>query len=143
MKKLFTFSTHQQGNHSTMESHLSIGKPFQIGLFKFKFLKYCWLSSSLCSLTENLINNHRTSQEIAEIALDQTGLPNQRKLAFVDKNRDLFLTNIRFSRTTGGSNSSSPGKLGSMVQSIKWNSGCNMLASVQARITVAVVVPLI
>ena len=89
-----------------------------------------------CSLTENLIDNqlHRTSQEIAEIALDQTGLPNQRKLAFVDKNRDLFLTNIRFSRTTGGSNSSSPGKLGSMVQSIKWNAGCNMLASVQARV---------
>ena len=68
------------------------------------------------------------NQEIAEIALDQTGLPNQRKMAFVDKNRDLFLTNIRFNRGTAAA---SPGKLGSMVQSIKWNSSSNMLATIQ------------
>ena len=71
------------------------------------------------------------NQEIAEIALDQTGLPNQRKMAFVDKNRDLFLTNIRFNRGTLAAASASPGKLGSMVQSIKWNSSSNMLATIQ------------
>ena len=71
------------------------------------------------------------NQEIAEIALDQTGLPNQRKMAFVDKNRDLFLTNIRFNRGTAAGAGASPGKLGSMVQSIKWNSSSNMLATIQ------------
>ena len=48
------------------------------------------------------------------------------------QNRDLFLTNIRFLR--GGSGASShnslPGKLGSMVQSVTWNSECNMLAAI-------------
>ena len=48
------------------------------------------------------------------------------------QNRDLFLTNIRFLR--GGSGASShnslPGKLGSMVQSVAWNSECNMLAAI-------------
>jgi hypothetical protein len=29
------------------------------------------------------------------VALDQTGLPNERKLAIVDKNRDLYLVNVR------------------------------------------------
>ena len=33
--------------------------------------------------------------QIVEIALDQTGLPNERKLAIVDKNRDLYITNVR------------------------------------------------
>ncbi len=33
--------------------------------------------------------------QVVEIALDQTGLPNERKLAIVDKNRDLYLTNVR------------------------------------------------
>lgn len=41
-------------------------------------------------------------QEIAEIELDQIGLPNQRKLAVVDKNRDLFLANVRrFGQASG------------------------------------------
>ena len=41
-------------------------------------------------------------QEIAEIELDQIGLPNQRKLAIVDKNRDLFLANVRrFGQASG------------------------------------------
>ena len=34
--------------------------------------------------------------EIAEIALDQVGLQSQRKLAYVDKNRDLFVTSLAF-----------------------------------------------
>ena len=48
--------------------------------------------------------------EIAEIALDQTGLHNQRKMAFVDKNRDLFLTSISFNRGSSKSMQQVAGK---------------------------------
>ena len=63
-----------------------------------------------------------------EIALDQTGLPNERKLALVDKNRDLYLTNVR---KFGKSNI--PGKLGVMVQSLAWSQDSNMLAAMQVK----------
>lgn len=33
--------------------------------------------------------------EILEIALDQKGLTNERKIAFVDKNRDLYITSVK------------------------------------------------
>lgn len=33
--------------------------------------------------------------EIVEIALDQKGLTNERKIAFIDKNRDLFITSVK------------------------------------------------
>jgi intraflagellar transport protein 80 len=33
--------------------------------------------------------------DISELALDQAGMANERKLAFVDKNRDLYITNVR------------------------------------------------
>jgi hypothetical protein len=81
-----------------------------------------------------------SSQDIAEIALDQIGLPNTRRLAVVDKNRDLFIANVRrFGKTGGGSGNSSgsshqqqsSGKIGAMVQSLKWNTECNMLAALQ------------
>ena len=72
-------------------------------------------------------------QEIAEISLDQIGLPNTRKLAVVDKNRDLFVANVR--QYKGGSSGSgqqqASGKIGAMVQSLKWNSDSNMLAALQ------------
>ena len=75
--------------------------------------------------------------EIAEIALDQTGLHNQRKLAFVDKNRDLFLTSINFNRASTKSIQQAPGKLGAMVLSLKWNTESNMLAALQdSRLTI-------
>ena len=75
-------------------------------------------------------------QEIAEISLDQIGLPNTRKLAVVDKNRDLFVANVRqYKGGHGGGGSSgqqqSSGKIGAMVQSLKWNSDSNMLAALQ------------
>ncbi|XP_040569650.2 intraflagellar transport protein 80 homolog [Lepeophtheirus salmonis] len=71
--------------------------------------------------------------EITEISLDQTGLSNERKCAFVDKNRDLFLINVR----KYGSAPISSGKLGSMVQSLKWSCDCNMLATIlDSRFTV-------
>ena len=69
--------------------------------------------------------------EIMEIALDQTGLPNQRKMAFVDKNRDLFLSGINFRSTGKTTTQQAPGKLGAMIQSLKWNTDCNMLAALQ------------
>jgi len=70
--------------------------------------------------------------EIVEIALDQTGLPNERKLAIVDKNRDLHLTNVR---KFGKSNTT--GKLGAMIQSLCWSQDCNMLVAVQdSKVTV-------
>ena len=34
-------------------------------------------------------------QEVTEVALDQVGLPNMRKLALVNKNRDLFILGVR------------------------------------------------
>ena len=69
-------------------------------------------------------------QEIAEIALDQIGLPNQRKLAIVDKNRDLFLASVRrFGQASSQQQNS--GKIGSMIQSLKWNTTTNMLATIQ------------
>jgi hypothetical protein len=37
----------------------------------------------------------RSLFQVIEVALDQTGLPNERKLAIVDKNRDLYLVNVR------------------------------------------------
>lgn len=33
--------------------------------------------------------------EILEIALDQKGNTNERKIAFVDKNRDLYITSVK------------------------------------------------
>ena len=35
------------------------------------------------------------SVEVMEIALDQFGSPNDRRLALIDKNRDLFLAGVR------------------------------------------------
>ena len=73
-------------------------------------------------------------QEIAEISLDQIGLPNTRKLAVVDKNRDLFVANVRQYNKGGhggGGGQQSSGKIGAMVQSLKWNSDSNMLAALQ------------
>ena len=67
-------------------------------------------------------------QEVVEIALEQTGPPNERKLAIIDKNRDLYLVMVRkFSNNS----SKGVGKLGSMVQSLRWSSDCSMLAAMQ------------
>ena len=60
------------------------------------------------------------------MALNQTGLPNERKLAFIDRNHDLYLTSVR---KFGGS--LVPGKLGVMVQSMLWAADCPMLAAMQ------------
>ena len=115
---------------------LNDGKPFTHRYTRTVVVRICH---------ECLGRNYR--QEIAEIALDQIGLPNTRKLAVVDKNRDLFIANVRrFGSGSGREGSSSSkgsgsgssggqqhlsGKIGAMVQSLKWNTDCNMLAALQ------------
>lgn len=67
---------------------------------------------------------HKT--EIVEIALDQKGLTSERKIAFIDKNRDLFITSVkRFGKEQ------KIVKIGSMVQSLAWNDTSNILCGIQ------------
>ncbi|XP_060098406.1 intraflagellar transport protein 80 homolog isoform X2 [Heteronotia binoei] len=68
--------------------------------------------------------SHKT--EIVEIALDQKGLTNERKVAFVDKNRDLYITSVkRFGKEQKVI------KIGSMVHTLAWNDTCNILCGLQ------------
>ncbi|XP_062598363.1 intraflagellar transport protein 80 homolog [Saccostrea cucullata] len=62
--------------------------------------------------------------EVMEIALDQCGPATERRLAIIDKNRDLYLTSVRVFGTERKSN-----KLGNMIQSLCWNDSANMLAA--------------
>ncbi|KAL3846590.1 hypothetical protein ACJMK2_017565 [Sinanodonta woodiana] len=62
--------------------------------------------------------------EVMEIALDQCGNPADRKLAIIDKNRDLYLTTVR---TFGAERKTV--KLGTMIMSLAWNDSTNMLAA--------------
>ncbi|XP_063518451.1 intraflagellar transport protein 80 homolog isoform X2 [Pongo pygmaeus] len=64
--------------------------------------------------------------EILEIALDQKGLTNDRKIAFIDKNRDLCITSVkRFGKEEQII------KLGTMVHTLAWNDTCNILCGLQ------------
>ncbi|PSN36206.1 hypothetical protein C0J52_07301 [Blattella germanica] len=67
----------------------------------------------------------RHSGGVIEVALNQAGSPSERQLVLVDKNRDLYLTYVR------GSSKVKLRKLGSMIQSLCWNSESNILAAVQ------------
>ncbi|KAK2538520.1 Ift80 [Columba guinea] len=73
---------------------------------------------------------HKT--EIVEIALDQKGLTIERKIAFIDKNRDLYITSVkRFGKEQ------KIVKIGTMVQTLAWNDTSNILCGIQdARFTV-------
>lgn len=62
--------------------------------------------------------------EVMEIALDQCGPATERRLAIIDKNRDLYLTSVRVFGSERKSN-----KLGNMIQSLCWNDSANMLAA--------------
>ncbi|NXC47694.1 IFT80 protein, partial [Penelope pileata] len=67
---------------------------------------------------------HKT--EIVEIALDQKGLTNERKIAFIDKNRDLYITSVkRFGKEQ------KIVKIGTMVQTLAWNDTSNLLCGIQ------------
>ncbi|KAF6119973.1 hypothetical protein HJG60_010329 [Phyllostomus discolor] len=64
--------------------------------------------------------------EILEIALDQKGLTNDRKIAFIDKNRDLYITSVkRFGKEE------QIVKLGTMVHTLAWSDTCNILCGLQ------------
>ncbi|KAM6065174.1 intraflagellar transport protein 80 homolog isoform 2-T5 [Theristicus caerulescens] len=73
---------------------------------------------------------HKT--EIVEIALDQKGLTSERKIAFIDKNRDLYITSVkRFGKEQ------KIVKIGTMVQTLAWNDMSNILCGIQdTRLTV-------
>ncbi|XP_050164350.1 intraflagellar transport protein 80 homolog isoform X2 [Myiozetetes cayanensis] len=73
---------------------------------------------------------HKT--EIVEIALDQKGLTSERKIAFIDKNRDLYITSVkRFGKEQ------KIVKIGTMVQTLAWNDASNILCGMQdTRLTV-------
>jgi hypothetical protein len=78
----------------------------------------------------------RGRQNKKSFTLNQTGHSTGRMLAFVDKNRDLFLTRIRFRPTgSGPANLPQSAKLGSMVQSMQWNNEANMLATIRVTIS--------
>ncbi|ELT91803.1 hypothetical protein CAPTEDRAFT_169559 [Capitella teleta] len=62
--------------------------------------------------------------EVMEVYLDQCGTATERRLAIVDKNRDLYLTQVRVygkDRKTV--------KLSTMINSLLWNDETNMLAA--------------
>uniref|UniRef100_A0A8D0B0J4 Intraflagellar transport protein 80 homolog n=1 Tax=Salvator merianae TaxID=96440 RepID=A0A8D0B0J4_SALMN len=64
--------------------------------------------------------------EIMEIALDQKGLTNERKIAFIDKSRDLYITSVkRFGKEQKVI------KIGTMVHTFAWNDTCNILCGLQ------------
>ncbi|XP_067322127.1 intraflagellar transport protein 80 homolog isoform X2 [Anolis sagrei] len=68
--------------------------------------------------------SHKT--EIIEIALDQKGHTNERKIAFIDKNRDLYITSVkRFGKEQKVI------KIGTMVHTLAWNDNCNILCGLQ------------
>ncbi|XP_064614881.1 intraflagellar transport protein 80 homolog [Liolophura sinensis] len=62
--------------------------------------------------------------EVMEIALDQCGTSNERRLVIVDKNRDLYITSVRVFGTDRKII-----KLGTMVHSLSWNDSTNMLSA--------------
>ncbi|XP_074535318.1 intraflagellar transport protein 80 homolog isoform X2 [Halichoeres trimaculatus] len=64
--------------------------------------------------------------EVVEVALDQCGPSNERKIALVDKNRDLYLTSVRHL-----GREPKICKIGSMVHSMAWNDAANILCGVQ------------
>lgn len=62
--------------------------------------------------------------EVMEIALDKAGSATERRLAIVDRNRDLYLTQVRVFGTARKTV-----KLGTMIDSLAWNDESNMLAA--------------
>uniref|UniRef100_A0A8C4E433 Intraflagellar transport 80 homolog (Chlamydomonas) n=1 Tax=Dicentrarchus labrax TaxID=13489 RepID=A0A8C4E433_DICLA len=64
--------------------------------------------------------------EVVEVALDQSGPSNERKIALIDKNRDLYLTSVRHL-----GREPKICKIGSMVHSMSWNDAANILCGVQ------------
>ncbi|XP_054901538.1 intraflagellar transport protein 80 homolog [Poeciliopsis prolifica] len=64
--------------------------------------------------------------EVLEIALDQCGPSTERKIALIDKNRDLYLTSVHHL-----GKEPKICKIGSMVHSMAWNDSANILCGIQ------------
>uniref|UniRef100_A0A3B5LZU8 Intraflagellar transport 80 homolog (Chlamydomonas) n=1 Tax=Xiphophorus couchianus TaxID=32473 RepID=A0A3B5LZU8_9TELE len=64
--------------------------------------------------------------EVLEIALDQCGPSTERKIALIDKNRDLHLTSVHHL-----GKEPKICKIGSMVHSMAWNDSANILCGIQ------------
>uniref|UniRef100_A0A672GGX2 Uncharacterized protein n=1 Tax=Salarias fasciatus TaxID=181472 RepID=A0A672GGX2_SALFA len=64
--------------------------------------------------------------DVVEIALDQSGPSADRKIALIDKNRDLYLTSVRHL-----GREPKICKIGSMVHSMAWNDAANVLCGIQ------------
>ncbi|XP_060929168.1 intraflagellar transport protein 80 homolog [Limanda limanda] len=64
--------------------------------------------------------------EVVEIALNQCGPSAERKIAFIDKNRDLYLTSVRHL-----GREPKICKIGSMVHSMAWNDTASLLCGIQ------------
>jgi len=74
------------------------------------------------------------TQEICEVALSQAGLTTDRKLTFVDRNRDLYIAPaIRSSATTPGVPSAPTNniKLGTLVDSAAWHESAEILVALR------------
>ncbi len=63
------------------------------------------------------------SMEIIEIALNQFGAMAERKLVFIDRNRDLYICRVNNKRPEVF-------KLATMVDSVKWNDNTDMLVAI-------------
>ncbi|CAF1477767.1 unnamed protein product [Adineta ricciae] len=66
--------------------------------------------------------------DVMHLALDQTGSPNERKLAFADKFQDLFIMLVRSSGQGQRSNSQRIRKLCTNIGSFRWNDKNTMLS---------------
>lgn len=61
------------------------------------------------------------STEIIEMEVNQVEMSSERKMAFIDSNRDMFLTMVHKPEIL---------KISSIVDSFQWNDGNDMLASI-------------
>lgn len=64
--------------------------------------------------------------EVVDIAMDQCGPLKERKIAFIDKNRDLYLTSVQYA-----GREPKICKIGSMVLCMAWNDSANILCGIQ------------
>ncbi|KAG8294840.1 Intraflagellar transport protein 80 [Homalodisca vitripennis] len=76
---------------------------------------------------EGLASPFAHTTGVVEVALNQGGSAADRQMAFVDRNRDLFLASV----PQRGPVQRKVDKLGVMVQSICWNSHINVLSGMQ------------
>ncbi|KAJ8958886.1 hypothetical protein NQ318_019654 [Aromia moschata] len=74
------------------------------------------------STAESTAVQHST--QVVQLSLDQCGDSSSRNLAVLDKNRDLYLVQLRSSNKTFS-------KLGRKIESFQWNGNGNIIAAIQ------------